>query len=144
MASPVCRQLLLPARVVSVVLSDQTQNVSPLSAGSEVRSGLIWLLRSVSTLLLKSSHTGFCVPAAHNNLARAGVDHRTEKALQARLVLRRQWGGEGGLARSDWKRGTGQQGRSQELPEWGHGKIQKKTKQNNSLAAFDRPSKLLW
>lgn len=47
----------------------------PPHGSSEFRSHLIWLLHSVSTPLLKSSHAGFCVPSAQNNLAEPGVNH---------------------------------------------------------------------
>lgn len=62
--------------------------------GSGFRWHLIWLLRSVSTPLLKSSHTGFCVPGARNNLAEPGVNHHThtQKAQQSPVSSQREVG----------------------------------------------------
>lgn len=121
----------------------------PPNRGSEFRSHLIWLLHSVSTLLLKSSHTGFCVPGAQNTtIWQNAVLISTQKRLhKARLVLRRQWGGEGGLALTEeGEKSNRGKARTSKSPEWGHGKIFYKKRKNASrcLAAFNRPSKLLW
>lgn len=108
----------------------------PTDGGSGFRWHLIWLLQSVSTPLLKSSHTGFCVPGARNNLAEPGVNHHTKKkALQSPVSSQREVG----------RRRTREVNfkRAFFFP-FLNLKKKKRSNASRCLAAFNCPSKLLW